>query len=56
MQGSLGDCWLLAALATLAVNEDLLKKVSVIQHTEIGVYGFVFYRGEQECGKNKFPG
>lgn len=54
MQGDLGDCWLLAALATLAVNENLLRKVSVAQHTEIGVYGFVFYRGQHKCERMKY--
>ncbi|UPK97897.1 hypothetical protein LCI18_008832 [Fusarium solani-melongenae] len=43
-QGHLGDCWWVAALATIAHRQDLMKKICVEQNEECGVYGFVFFR------------
>ncbi|KAF1976670.1 cysteine proteinase [Bimuria novae-zelandiae CBS 107.79] len=46
-QGSNGDCWFIAALATLCSNPSLMEKVCVAADErcqECGVYGFVFYR------------
>ncbi|KAK4166203.1 cysteine proteinase [Cladorrhinum sp. PSN259] len=43
-QGGNGDCWWLAAVATIAHRKELMEKVCVIRDEEIGVYGFVFYR------------
>ncbi|KAK4194521.1 putative calpain [Triangularia verruculosa] len=43
-QGSNGDCWWLAAVATIAHRKDLMDKVCVCRDEEVGVYGFVFYR------------
>jgi len=43
-QGANGDCWWLAAVATIAHRKDLMTKVCVARNEEIGVYGFVFYR------------
>jgi len=43
-QGGNGDCWWLAAVATIAHRKDLMSKVCVIRDEEVGVYGFVFYR------------
>lgn len=43
-QGSIGDCWWLAAVATIAHRKDLMKKVCVARDEECGVYGFVFHR------------
>ncbi|KAM5358030.1 hypothetical protein ACJZ2D_015669 [Fusarium nematophilum] len=43
-QGASGDCWWLAALATIAHRKDLMKKICVARDEECGVYGFVFYR------------
>ena len=45
MQGALGDCWMVSALSILGTNQELLEKVCVIQDQEVGIYGFVFYRG-----------
>lgn len=43
-QGSNGDCWWLAAVATIAHRKDLMDKVCVARDEECGVYGFVFHR------------
>jgi Calpain family cysteine protease len=45
-QGNIGDCWFLAALTALSGKSDLIRKVCVDWDEEVGVYGFVFYRGE----------
>jgi hypothetical protein len=44
VQGANGDCWFIAAVATICSNPDLMKKVCVAKDEECGVYGFVFYR------------
>lgn len=43
-QGATGDCWWLAAVATIAHRRDLMQKVCVARDEECGVYGFVFQR------------
>ena len=43
-QGANGDCWWLAAVATIAHRKDLMEKVCVAKDEECGVYGFVFQR------------
>jgi hypothetical protein len=43
-QGSNGDCWWIAAVATLCSMEGLMDRVCVERDAECGVYGFVFYR------------
>ncbi|KAI0128818.1 calpain family cysteine protease [Xylariales sp. AK1849] len=43
-QGANGDCWWLAAVATIAHRKDLMEKVCVVRDEECGVYGFVFQR------------
>ncbi|KAF4462584.1 hypothetical protein FALBO_10605 [Fusarium albosuccineum] len=43
-QGSLGDCWIMAALTALANVPDGLRRMCVAYDTKIGIYGFVFYR------------
>ena len=43
-QGANGDCWWLAAIATIAHRKDLMEKVCVSRDEECGVYGFVFQR------------
>jgi hypothetical protein len=44
VQGSNGDCWFIAAVATICSNPELITKVCVEKDEECGVYGFVFYR------------
>ncbi|KAF4851997.1 Calpain-type cysteine protease ADL1 [Colletotrichum siamense] len=43
-QGANGDCWWLAAVATIAHRRDLMTRVCVARDEECGVYGFVFQR------------
>ena len=43
-QGANGDCWWVAAVATLCSMPDLMHKVCVDRDAECGVYGFVFFR------------
>ena len=43
-QGANGDCWWVAAVATLCSMPELMEKVCVERDAECGVYGFVFYR------------
>ena len=43
-QGRNGDCWWIAAVATLCSLEKLMNKVCVARDEECGVYGFVFHR------------
>jgi hypothetical protein len=43
-QGANGDCWWLAAIATIAHRRDLMERVCVTRDEECGVYGFVFQR------------
>jgi hypothetical protein len=44
VQGANGDCWFIAAVATICSNPELIRKVCVEKDEECGVYGFVFYR------------
>ena len=44
-QGKVGDCWFLAAIAALSANPQLLERLCVARHEQVGVYGFVFFRG-----------
>ncbi|MDA4131972.1 MAG: calpain family cysteine protease, partial [Thaumarchaeota archaeon] len=43
-QGADGDCWWLAAVATIAHRRDLMDRVCVARDEECGVYGFVLQR------------
>ncbi|RSL78520.1 hypothetical protein CDV31_017264 [Fusarium ambrosium] len=43
-QGTLDDCWLMGALTALGNVQDELKRICVAYDTEVGIYGFVFYR------------
>lgn len=47
VQGSNGDCWFIAAVATICSNPDLIRKVCVARDEECGVYGFVIHRDGQ---------
>lgn len=44
IDAEIGDCWWLAAVATIAHRKDLMNKVCVARDEECGVYGFVFHR------------
>ncbi|KAG7087765.1 hypothetical protein E1B28_013706 [Marasmius oreades] len=41
---TIGDCWFVSALATIATWEGLVEKFCVARDEQIGVYGFVFFR------------
>lgn len=43
-QGRVGDCWWIAAVATMAHRTDLMQRVCVARDETCGVYGFVFVR------------
>ncbi|KAL2107670.1 hypothetical protein VUR80DRAFT_4893 [Thermomyces stellatus] len=47
IQGSLGNCWAVAALSALADVEDGIKRLCVEYDTRVGIYGFVFYRDNE---------
>ncbi|KAJ6520702.1 hypothetical protein DFH09DRAFT_1426882 [Mycena vulgaris] len=44
VQGQLGDCWFLSALATMSTADGLVEKFCVARDEEIGIYGFIFYK------------
>lgn len=43
-QGGNGDCWWVAAVATLCSVPGQMDRICVVQDEECGVYGFVFHR------------
>ncbi|KAG0238145.1 hypothetical protein BGW42_007136 [Actinomortierella wolfii] len=43
-QGSVGNCWHIAALAVVANIPGLLEQLCVKRNEEVGVYGFIFFR------------
>jgi hypothetical protein len=45
-QGTIGDCWILAALTALSGKKDLIESLCVARDEKVGVYGFVFFRGK----------
>lgn len=45
-QGSGGDCWFLAALMAVSAKKELIENLCVARNEKMGVYGFVFYRGQ----------
>lgn len=48
IQGSLGDCWMISALAVLAQHgADLLRDLVVSEHPEAGFYQFRFWKNGQ---------
>ncbi|KAF9449391.1 cysteine proteinase [Macrolepiota fuliginosa MF-IS2] len=44
VQGELGDCWFLSALATVSNASELVKTFCVDRDEKVGVYGFIFFR------------
>ena len=44
IQGALGDCYFIAALALIRTSGELAYKFCVARDEEIGVYGFIFFR------------
>lgn len=60
-QGETGDCWFLAAVTALSGTEEkgqdlrLLSKLFVAKNEKVGVYGFVFFRGQCKCHSNSRP-
>lgn len=44
IQGALGDCWFLSALATVSTAPGLVEKFCVARDEQVGVYGFIFFR------------
>ncbi|TFK23793.1 cysteine proteinase [Coprinopsis marcescibilis] len=44
IQGDIGDCWFLAALAAISAVPGLLEEICTARDEEVGVYGFVFHR------------
>jgi hypothetical protein len=45
-QGTNGDCWFLAAITALSGKPELINKICVARDEAVGVYGFVFFRGQ----------
>lgn len=43
-QGSIGDCWFLAAITALSGKPELIERLCVARDEKVGVYGFVFFR------------
>jgi len=41
-----GDCWFMAAVATITNLKGLIEKICVARDEKVGVYGFVFLRGK----------
>ncbi|KKY23215.1 putative calpain family cysteine protease [Diplodia seriata] len=48
-QGGTGDCWWVAAVATLCSEAGLMERVCVARDEDCGVYGFVFQRDGEWC-------
>ncbi|KAF9009888.1 hypothetical protein BDQ17DRAFT_1347079 [Cyathus striatus] len=44
MNGALGDCWFMSALATVSSCTKLIEKFCVERDEAVGVYGFIFFK------------
>ncbi|KIJ30714.1 hypothetical protein M422DRAFT_214442, partial [Sphaerobolus stellatus SS14] len=44
VQGELGDCWFLCAVATLSTVPDFIEKICVARDEKAGIYSFIFCR------------
>ncbi|KAJ7589467.1 cysteine proteinase [Mycena floridula] len=44
VQGNIGDCWFISALAVVATASGLVEKFCVARDEVVGVYGFIFFR------------
>ncbi|KZV99802.1 cysteine proteinase, partial [Exidia glandulosa HHB12029] len=44
VQGDIGNCWFLSALATVSTVPGLVERFCVARDEKVGVYGFIFYR------------
>ena len=45
-QGANGDCWFLSALCAISNKKHLIDSICVARDEAVGVYGFVFHRGD----------
>ncbi|KAH8794603.1 hypothetical protein DL96DRAFT_1481853 [Flagelloscypha sp. PMI_526] len=43
-QGSVGDCWFLAALSGVSTKQGLIEQICVARDELVGVYGFIFFQ------------
>jgi len=44
VQGQLGNCWFLSALAAVSTKPELIEKLCVARDEKVGIYGFVLCR------------
>ncbi|KAK7052859.1 hypothetical protein VNI00_004178 [Paramarasmius palmivorus] len=44
VQGGIGDCWFISALATMSTYGGLVERFCVARDEQVGVYGFIFFR------------
>ncbi|KAK0497318.1 hypothetical protein EDD18DRAFT_149737 [Armillaria luteobubalina] len=44
VQGAIGDCWFVSALAMVCAPKGLVEKFCVARDEKVGVYGFIFFR------------
>ncbi|CAK4148225.1 unnamed protein product [Aphanomyces euteiches] len=43
-QGTTGNCWFLAAIASVCCVPDIVENVCVARDEKVGVYGFIFFK------------
>ncbi|KAJ7589146.1 hypothetical protein C8J56DRAFT_937820 [Mycena floridula] len=44
VQGGIGDCWFISALAVVSTADGLVDKCCVARDEQVGIYGFIFFR------------